>query len=207
MTKILIVEDNEAFRAGAETFFKSRSDLEIIWTRDYAEAFKKIYLPQFQGALVDCFFPCRTGSGDLNLGQEMVRLIAQSDSRKRDSPLTGALTNVGNLLGKYFAKLAAKNAGVNYSQSVNPYWALEKAMEESEHNQPLGVMFAEDLERNRIPFVLVTSTNHHDELTQPIQDYVGRKGWTLVDCSKDNPQQKASPEFWQRAYSELARRM
>lgn len=45
-------------------------------------------------------------------------------------------------------------------------------MEESESNQPLGVLIAEEARVRGIPFVLATSTYHHDELTQPIQDQV-----------------------------------
>lgn len=87
------------------------------------------------------------------------------------------------------------------------YDDLRNAMEEDEANQPLGILVAEELQYRRIPFVLATSTHHHDSLTQPIQDYCSKHRWTLVDCNPGNPNEKAQASFWQRAYKELLHRM
>ena len=85
--------------------------------------------------------------------------------------------------------------------------ALRKAMKENPANQPLGILVAEECEKRKIPFVLATSTHHHDYLTQPIADYCQRNGWTLVDCSPGNPNEKAQTSFWERAYNTLAEKM
>ena len=114
---------------------------------------------------------------------------------------------LSDLLGEDFAKSAAKNAGGEYNRDSDPYRRLEKAIERSPSNQPLGILVGEILKTQGIPFVLATSTHHHDSLTQPIQDYCSRRGWRLLDCPRDQPEQKATPEFWRRAYSSLETEM
>ena len=59
----------------------------------------------------------------------------------------------------------------------------------------------------KIPFVLATSTYHHDELTQPIASYCSRNKWTLIDCKEYNPNEKVETSFWQRAYEALLQEM
>ena len=81
------------------------------------------------------------------------------------------------------------------------YRALMEAMEQSEANQPLGIEVAERATELKIPLVLVTSTYHHDILTQPVQNYAGSRGWKLIDCNA--PNEKATPAFWQRSYDAL----
>ena len=51
------------------------------------------------------------------------------------------------------------------------------------------------------------STYHHDILTQPIQNYVSKKGWTLVDCAQGCADEKATLPFWERAYGALERKI
>ncbi len=87
------------------------------------------------------------------------------------------------------------------------YYALRKAIEEDPSNQPLGILLGEVCKEKEIPFVLATSTYHHDELTQPIQNYCRREGWTLIDCTQNNPNEKATFSFWQRAYEGLLKEM
>jgi len=81
----------------------------------------------------------------------------------------------------------------------NFYDLMEKALEQSETNQPLGILLAEEFKQRKIPFVLVTSTYHHDNLTQKIHEYVGHQGWKLIDCPPNMENGKATPEFWEKA--------
>ncbi len=128
-----------------------------------------------------------------------------------DSPVFKAVETVFNSLGKQGATLAFKNTiELSYSEHRLPrdyYGALMKAMEESEANQPLGILVAERADELALPLVLATSTSHHDLLTQPVQNYASRRGWILVDCGPNREDDKASAEFWQRAFSELERKL
>ena len=126
-----------------------------------------------------------------------------------------AIKKVGDTLGKEAAtKIAKESLGLIYtpksmrdssSKRRDYYGALNKAMIESEHNQPLGILVAEKAEELGIPKVLATSTYHHDILTQPIQNYASKKGWHLVDCNQDSEHQKETPEFWERVFQILKR--
>jgi hypothetical protein len=121
-----------------------------------------------------------------------------------------------SLTGKYLAAHIAKNTlrplfgdGTTGAQSApkDHFGDLVTALEKDEANAPLGVAVADLLTEKRVPLVLVTSTNHHDSLTQPIQDYAGKYGWRLEDCSPQDVNGKASPEFWVRASNVLATKM
>lgn len=209
MSRILVVEDNPRFREGTIKYLSTREGIQAVYATNYDEAIREIHpMSCLDGAVIDCFFPKVFGSGDLTLGYEALQRMIETDPRgRKTSSVTKALTQVGDLLGRDFAKFAAKNAGVNYSGEVDNYWALEQAMKESETNQPLGILVAEKVEELGIPFILATSTYHHDELTQPIQDYVSRRGWRLVDCGPNSEHEKETLEFWARAFDELERRL
>jgi CheY-like chemotaxis protein len=205
LSRILVVEDNSRFREGANKYLSMRGDIRVAYATNYDEAIREIYAePRLDGAIIDCFFPKIAGSGDLTFGHEAIKRLIASDPRgRKTSTVAKALTKVGDLLGGDFAKFAAKNTGVNYSGEVDNYWALEQAMKESESNQPLGILVAERAGELGVSFILATSTYHHDELTQPIQDYASRKGWRLVDCGLNSEHEKETPEFWARAFGEL----
>ena len=87
------------------------------------------------------------------------------------------------------------------------YGMLRNAIRQSETNQPLGLLVAERCEALSLPFVLNTSTYHHDCLTEPVVAYAGRNGWRIVDCTPKSEQDKANPEFWERAFGELERKL
>lgn len=209
MSRILIVEDNPEFREGAGKYLAKRGDIQAVYATNHDDAIIEMFVKSgLDGAVIDCFFPRSAGSGDLTLGYLAIQRMIDADTKgRKTSPVTKALTQVGDLAGRDFAKLAAKNAKVDYSAEVDNYWALEQAMKESEVNQPLGILIAERAEELEIPFILATSTFHHDELTQPIQDYASRKGWKLVDCGPNSEHEKASAEFWKRAFGELEIRL
>jgi len=134
-------------------------------------------------------------------------------SQERDisqSPVVRAIKQV-SMLGKEAATMIAKNTlSMIYRENQAPkdyYGALMKAIEESEANQPLGLLVAEKADELSLPLILATSTYHHDILTQPVQDYASRKSWSLVDCGPNREDDKASPEFWERAFGELERKL
>lgn len=90
-----------------------------------------------------------------------------------------------------------------YENFKDYFTALRTGLESDESNQALGILVAEMCYNKNIPFVLATSTHHHDEMTQPIQNYCSKRSWRLLDCSPDNPGEKSSKEFWKSAYEEI----
>ncbi len=251
MPRILVVEDNQRFRQGAESYFQTRRDATAIYSIDYDEAMHELNrgtrsVNFVQGALVDCFFPRTAGSGDISLGKSLVTRMAESDPREQkivagfrvlgnyvdvedtelrkyarfwigrseddisQSAVVRALERVSTVVGKEAATLIAKNTfSLLYREgdARDYYDTLRKAMEESETNQPLGLMVADQAHTIDVPLVLVTSTYHHDMLTQPIQNYASARDWELVDCAQGRPDEKATPEFWKRAFERLERKM
>lgn len=208
MTKkldILLVEDNAEFREGASTFFKTKS-ITPVYAGDFLEFDYLMHHGAFDGVITDCFFPYQTGSEFRDKGFEAIEKMKVACPFDK-TPISEALWRAYRVVGEEGLRLFCKNAHVDFDRVADYYLCLDMAVKKSEANQPLGILVAEAAEQRRIPFVLATSTYHHDALTQPIQNYCGRKGWTLVDCGKDSEHQKASPEFWARAYSELERRM
>ncbi len=253
MSRILLVEDNPMYASSAEQWLTSRSQgvalarrcQDVAVARDYSQAMDRLEKDHdFDGAIVDCFFPEIAGSGNTNLGQVLVRRMAKSDPHERkiaqgleklgqyidledpvvknyarfaadifgpDSSVFKATETVFNSLGKAGAIMAFKGTlELVYREDRLPrdyYGALMKAMEASEANQPLGILVAERADELALPFVLATSTYHHDLLTQPIQNYASSKEWILVDCGPNREDDKASPKFWERAFSELERKL
>ncbi|MBW2987442.1 hypothetical protein KY336_02720 [Candidatus Woesearchaeota archaeon] len=245
MARILLVEDNPKYASPAEEYLASRSHV-VELAKDYSETVSKLKNPEFDGVISDCFFPNITGSGNIDLGVELVGRMAESDPGERkiveglevlgqyvnledqdmrkfarfvlgtvkeglQSPIFRAIEKVSTTLGKEAATLIAKNSlGMLYYEKDAPrdyYGALMKAMKESEVNQPLGLLIAERADGLSLPVILATSTYHHDMLTQPIQNYASREGWTLIDCAQGREDDKASPEFWERAVGALERKL
>jgi CheY-like chemotaxis protein len=243
MKKILLIEDNPKYASSAEQYLASRS-YDVALARDYSQAISRLTNPEFDGMIADCFFPESIGSGNINLGKELVGRMAKSDSHEKK--ITEGLEILGQYVDleeqdtKKYARLAADlfqpNSAVfkalelvatkvdkqiathafketlqliyrEYSAPKDYYGALLKAMEESEANQPLGILVAEKADELNLPFILATSTYHHDILTQPVQNYASKKGWKLVDCGPNKEDDKASPEFWERATGELERKL
>lgn len=206
MAKILIVEDVSAFARVAESSI-SRLGNDVVMARDYRDAIERLLIHKPDGVITDVFFPSIWGLGIKKMGYIAVEKMRSSSGLIRDSPVTKAITKVGDLLGLEAAKIIAKTAHVDFRANVDMYWALEKAIEQSEANQPLGIIVAETAKTLNTPFVLVTSTYHHDILTQPVQDYVTARGWRLIDCVPGNEDTKTSPRFWETAYRALEERM
>lgn len=251
MTNILVVEDNPAFRKGAEKYFASRSDVQVVYASDFNTARGHLTAEPrtIDAAIIDCFFPATQGAGseDLAIGNMIVAVMESADPREQrilkglevfgryidlddelrgyaraciasisgsieDSVLVKALEQVSSLgMGRKAVTGIARNAlALGYDAKRAPrdyYGALRSAIEQSPANQPLGIPVADGATMLGIPFVLATSTYHHDVLTQPLQDYASRKGWTLVDCIPGQDQDKATPQYWARAMRELEQRI
>lgn len=243
--KILVVEDNEAFREAARSYLEFRAGIE--YARDYEEALSRLS-SGYNGAVFDCFFPQKTGSGIRELGLSAVEKMALQDPEEvkirgiisrvgeiltldketlpiirvwanssvgyntNIEPTIRALDRCSRALGKDAAAKIARNTFGMFSQDKSYarkdyFAALASAIAESEANQPLGILLAERAEELGLPFVLATSTNHHDILTQPVCNYAGRKRWRLVDCPKDREADKGTAGFWENVYFNLQREM
>jgi len=142
---------------------------------------------------------------------ELRNIVRYIGSLSNSDPLQGAVSNVIKLIGDVDRKAAGiilKNdkwlfKGIEHFK--DHYDALRFGMQQDTANQALGILVAEECEQRKIPFVLATSTYHHDAMTQPIQDYCGKRNWRLVDSSPSNPNEKAEESFWNRAYETLLR--
>ncbi|MEA3429920.1 MAG: response regulator [Nanoarchaeota archaeon] len=204
--KILLVEDNPEFKKAAEEFFKTRN-IEVDYVSDYKQAMQLLKINTYGGIITDCFFPAETGSEDRKLGYQVLEDLTKDTKISKDTPVSKAMIKVLDTLGaegetrKKVGELLAKNAHLpNFFSAIGYKEAMRMAIQESASNQPLGVLIAEEARSRGLPFVIATSTYHHDHLTQVISTKYGRH---LVDCDKDKPGQKASPTFWEKAYTTL----
>ncbi len=247
LQEILVVEDNKEFMGGCSVGFCNPDINAVpIFASDYDEAIKRIESRRYNGAIIDCFFPKTTGTGEREIGRvaiekmlatdtrgqrieayekflensfdkndpELRRIIRYIGSISEQKPLASAVVQVVKLVGaidkEKIGKILKDDAKWLFKGIENfkdYYLELRNALEADEHNQALGILVAEECQARGIPFVLATSTYHHDALTQPIQNYCGNNSWQLVDCSTRNPNEKAQASFWQRAYDALLREM
>lgn len=182
-TQILLVEDNPQYANAAKDYLTSRN-YEVAHARDYFEAVEQLKEPsKFKGVITDLFFPDRTGSNSITLGIKLVdRVIGTTPIQtiKGDGIFSPDYTTI------------------DYNT------LLIDAMEKSEANQPLGILVAEIAEAQELPFIIATSTYHHDDLTQPFCEYQRNKNWRMVDVDPDMKHKgKADQTFWKRAVSKL----
>jgi hypothetical protein len=145
---------------------------------------------------------------------EVRKIIRYIGSVSEDSPLKSAVANVIKLIGDVdkdkmgtILKEDFKWLFKGIEHFKDYYDALRKAIEKDPSNQPLCILLGEECQKRKIPFVLATSTYHHDELTQPITNYCSRNGWILIDCPPNLQGEKTSTAFWERAYDALLREM
>jgi hypothetical protein len=145
---------------------------------------------------------------------ELKRIARYIGFRSREEPEKNpaalSIRQVGKLGKEVIGLILKKDARLMFGRIEDfkdYYTALREAMEKDPANQALGIIVAEKCKNRGIPAVIATSTYHHDVLTQPVQNYCSRIGIPLVDCGPDSPHQKASPEFWKRAYETLLREM
>ena len=207
MSRILVVEDNPRFRQAADKYFSGKG-VNVVYAFDLrsAESFPR---NASKGVIIDCFFPYQTGSDDLTKGQEAIEKMLRYLVPGREGPITKILLQARELEGAKgikAARLFTKKVGPDYDRYADLYEKIEDAMQQDPSKQPLGILFAEKAEELGMPFVLATSRYHYDNPGQPIQDYTGRRGWTLVDCNPGDPG-KDTAEFWEKAYDALKGKM
>lgn len=145
--------------------------------------------------------------GDLD-AKKYARFVASQYSP--DSAIFMALESVATISKEAATHAFKETFRLTYREDRAPkdyYKALMNAMEKSEANQPLGLLIAEKASELGLPFILATSTYHHDVLTQPLQDYASRKGWKLMDCGPNREDDKASPAFWEEVLGMLENRL
>ena len=241
--KILLVEDNPIYTESAISAITSKGHTSL-----HAQDFESagiISYRDYDSALVDCFFPEKTGSGIRDIGRKVIERITDKSLHERLEKDLVELAEIadmsipavndyfrGMLMGCYSrgldAKLllpleAMKHVSRTLGQGVataiaqqepllskykleakrDYFKSMSDYLNQSEANQPLGISLAENLVFGGKPFVLCTSTYHHDSVTQPIQNYASKKGWTLVDCPQDKPDFKSNSQYWARALEVL----
>ena len=141
---------------------------------------------------------------------KLARYLVDSLPDFKNSVINQALKSVGEL-SKDVATLAFKNTvELIYRENQAPkdyYGDLFRAIEKSELNQPLGILVAERASELGLALVLATSTYHHDNLTQKIYNFAGKKGWTLIDCGQNREDDKATLDYWVRVIYEIEKKL
>lgn len=147
--------------------------------------------------------------------KENLSMFADQDRGKlENNPVYRAMVHVADTLGPEIGAQIIKNAygkegfarpSKNLARTNRFYRnKLEEAMQKDPSNQPLGILIGEEAKVRGIPLVFATSTYHHDDLTQPLVNYIGARQMGYVhDCPRENPSFKADPKFWSRAYEML----
>jgi hypothetical protein len=143
--------------------------------------------------------------------RRFARYLGSRGKEPEKDPLFSAVKQVGTLGKELNTFLQKENLRTIFRKDledfIDYYEELRQALKKDPANQALGILVAEKCEELKIPFVLATSTYHHDLLTQPIQNYCSRRGWSLIDCSPGREHDKETPEYWNHVYEELLRRM
>lgn len=127
----------------------------------------------------------------------------------RDDFMNGTSYNVIKCVGEINGDVATKALKEAYGvvfkngEYKDYFGDLEKDIVKNESNQALGILVAEEAQKLELPFVLATSTYHHDSITQPIANYANKRGWTLVDCQPGTLEEKSHSEFWEKVLREL----
>lgn len=85
MKKILVVEDNVKFQAAAKKFFGKQKGVDVVYAQDYLEAITALENQEFSGVITDIFFPAKTGSNDIALGQEALKKMKETLSKDQEA--------------------------------------------------------------------------------------------------------------------------
>jgi CheY-like chemotaxis protein len=213
--KILIIEDQQKYRDAASQCFSSRKDVSVDFAVDYDEAMQKLGKGKYSGILTDCFFPKKTGSGDKSAGTKaLLEMMADTAEKAAEHLWEGE----GPELVKTYQTMAEQWRSWDFPDlpksisllidTTDPlshfkgYKGLYDVIKSGpEDQQPLGTLIVREAEKKGIPCLIVTSTYHHDKLTQPISSLLYDKMLDVDYWSKKD--EKATPEFWEKAYQKL----
>lgn len=199
--RVLVAEDNEAYRSACESFLSGRPDIEPVYAGDCASAIRAMALERdegrLDGAVVDCFFPYGSEEGAYVEG--MKAFYGMYMDVKGDSNETAALKKV--------SLDAVPGMPLQMPWLPDNYKPLFEAVKrgEPEDQMPFGYVVARTAREMGFPVVMATSTYHHDGMTQLIVHWAGKAGIPLIDCGQGRPEEKAAPEFWERAFGSLER--
>jgi CheY-like chemotaxis protein len=204
--KILVVDDRDNFRSAAEQYFGQRTDAQVVYARDYDEAMQSLLNVEYDGALVDCFFPKKRGSNEISLGMEACdKLEAKIDE----------ILQSGNKRDNINGQMIMQSLDRYGVRNVKAYVGLiRKEMESYDHKiaedmQPLGILVAEEIEKRGIPFLLATNGHHHGGINDIICVYQRLKDWPEIEDGYDGEGKyygKDKPNFWKIAFTSLEKR-
>ena len=194
MSKILLVEDNPIYSDAAKRYLAS-VNVEVQHAQDYSNAVHLLRESDYDAVITDVFFPVSEDAKGVTAGYMAIDMMKPTE--KRD-PVMRAIAKLQRVAGAAAAEQLVDSRGPYIKTDY--VWDMEQAMLKDPVNQALGVLVADEAEKMGKPVVLATSTYHHDNLTQLVQNYAGERGWTLVDCPKKEPDQKFTQKFWQRVH-------
>lgn len=224
--KILVVEDKDSFRSAAEQYFIQRTDVQVDYAKDYDEAMESLLKGEYDGALVDCFFPKKRGSNDISLGMEACDKLEEKINETLNEILLEDRNNDGKYRYNFKRDLIAmsfhrRGIRLGQEQSVKAYVGLiRKKMsyddyyEEdriTEDMQPLGILVAEEIKKKGIPFLLTTNEYHHGLMSDIICVYQRLRDWPEIedgydydyDSGEGKYYTKDEITFWKVAYTSL----
>lgn len=185
MKKILLIEDSLDYARIAKKYIASKN-FAVSHARDYSEAISQLGTSNYNGAMIDCFFPEKTGSNSIAQGIELVNRIIGP------TPPKTTFNDGSNIFAP-----PGKFTTLDYNA------LLMEAMKRDESNQPLGIAIAEIAKKIGLPYIMATSTFHHDNLTQPFIN----QGWGMYDCDPSLGESKLDLKFWERAFGGLEEKM
>ncbi len=152
----------------------------------------------------------KTISQEIGLGNPKIRKYVGYLLRTSEDPVLQDIINLCRIGRQEWAVAMIKSIPEDMIPRYG-YLDLMDAMEESEANQPLGVLVAENAYELGKPCVVTTSTYHHGRLTSPIFNAArdgkltlgGKYRLTLLDAAPGHEAAKADPRFWAQTVEEL----
>lgn len=204
--KLLIIDDKDNFRSAAKRYFEQRTDVQVVYAKDYDEAMRSLSKEEYDAALVDCFFPKKRGSNDISLGMEACDRLEAKVSGIFQSE------NKSDNINRQMIVQSLDKMGV---RNVKSYVGLiRKEMESYDHGitedmQPLGILVAEEIKKKGIPFLLATNGHHHGGINDIICVYQRLKDWPEIEDGYDGEGRyygKDDLNFWKLAFTSLEKR-
>lgn len=209
MVRILVVEDEPRYREACQRYLEaSGKGYDLIYAEDHDSALRhipfqsrgdtveRVFAPELDAVVTDCFFP-KGGEGE---HIEALKSFFEMYVRVRgDSPEARAVKKVSL---DTMPGLPLQMPWM--SKSYKPLYEIVKAGRPSDQ-LPFGYRVARRALASETPVVMATSTFHHDGTTQLVVDWAGKEGVPLIDCSPGKPEEKETPEFWERVFNRVER--
>lgn len=121
MKNILLVEDTEKYQEAAKAYLAG-SDFQYDIAKDYDEAIHELGRRGYDGIISDCFFPEKTGSGNVERGKSLVEKMAREDPNEinwnKKLNEFGQYINLENPDAKKYAKYVVQNAPSTVKDSM-----------------------------------------------------------------------------------------